>query len=70
MTGYRLANGFELGFGPNISFTNQTNEVTTSAVAAVGATLPFGDIHVPLNTAFAFAKGGPRITFLTGWIIG
>lgn len=69
LAGYRLANGFELGFGPNISYTNQTDDITTSAVVAVGATLPFGDISVPLNTAFAFAQGGPRITFMTGWVL-
>ena len=70
LTGYRLPNGFEFGFGPNISFTRQTEEITTSAVATVGATLPFGDMYVPINTAISFAKGGPRITFLSGWILG
>jgi hypothetical protein len=70
MAGYRLANGFEFGVGPNLSFTHQTDEITSSAVAAVGATLPFGDIYVPINTALAFARGGPRLTFLTGWIVG
>lgn len=70
MAGYRLANGFELGAGPNISYTSQTDKPTTSMVIAAGATLPFGDIWVPLNTAVALAEGGPRITVLTGWIIG
>ncbi len=70
MAGYRLANGFELGAGPNISYTTQTDKATTSMVIAAGATLPFGDIWVPLNTAVSLAEGGPRITVLTGWIIG
>ena len=70
MAGYRLANGFEFGAGPNISFTSQTDKPTTSMVVAAGATLPFGDLWVPLNTAVSFAEGGPRITVLTGWIVG
>lgn len=70
LTGYRLANGLELGVGPNFSFNRDTEDFTTSMVLAGGSTLPFGDLYVPLNVAAAIAKGGPRLTVLTGWIIG
>ena len=70
LTGYRLANGVELGVGPNFSANKDNRRITTSMVVAGGATLPFGDLYVPVNLAVAMAKGGPRITVLTGWIIG
>ena len=70
LTGYRLKNGVELGAGPNFSMTKQVDKITTSMVVAGGSTLPFGDFYVPVNLAVAMAKGGPRITFLTGWIMG
>ena len=70
LTGYRLASGFELGVGPNFSYSRDSENFTTSMVLAGGATLPFGDLFVPINVAVSVAKGGPRITVLTGWIIG
>lgn len=70
LAGYRLANGLELGVGPNISVARGQDEATTSMVIAAGATMPFGDLYVPLNVAVAVAEGGPRITTLLGWIVG
>ncbi len=70
LTGYRLANGVELGVGPNFSFNKDSEDITSSMVIAGGSTLPFGDLFVPVNLAIGIAKGGPRITALTGWIIG
>jgi hypothetical protein len=76
MAGYRLPNGLELGVGPNISVRPADEDPdrdiasTTSMVMAAGATLPFGELYVPMNVAVAFAEGGPRITTLLGWIIG
>jgi len=75
MAGYRLPQGLEFGVGPNISVRpaedpEKTIASTTSMVMAIGATLPFGEMYVPINMAVAFAEGGPRITALLGWIIG
>ena len=70
LAGYRLPNGLEFGVGPNASWNKDTEDVTTSMVFAAGATLPFGDLYVPLNMAIAAAEGGPRITALFGWIVG
>ena len=39
-------------------------------VLAGGSTVPFGDLYLPANVAVGIARGGPRITMLTGWIIG
>ena len=70
LAGYRLPNGVEFGVGPNIGLRKDGGEPTTSMVVAGGATVPFGELYVPLNVAIAFAEGGPRITTLLGWIAG
>ena len=70
LAGYRLETGLEFGVGPNISITKDNTDPTTSMVVAVGATMPFGDMYVPVNVAMAFAEGGPRVTTLLGWIVG
>ena len=70
LAGYRLPNGVEFGVGPNVSVRKEGGDPTTSMIIAGGATLPFGELYVPLNMAVAFAQGGPRITALMGWIIG
>jgi hypothetical protein len=70
LAGYRLPNGVEFGVGPNVSVRKEGGDPTISMVIAGGATLPFGELYVPLNLALAFAEGGPRITTLIGWIIG
>jgi hypothetical protein len=70
LAGYRLPNGVEFGVGPNVSIRKEGGDPTTSMVVAGGATLPFGELYVPINVAVAFAEGGPRITTLLGWIIG
>ena len=70
LAGYRLPNGVEFGVGPNVSVRKEGGDPTTSMIVAGGVTLPFDEIHVPLNLAVAFAKGGPRLTTLIGWVIG
>lgn len=70
LAGYRMPSGVEFGVGPNVSVNKDSDKPTTSMVVAGGATLPFGELYVPLNVAVAFARGGPRITTLIGWIIG
>lgn len=70
LAGYRLPNGIEFGVGPNVSVRREGGDPTTSMVIAGGATMPFGELYVPINFAVAFAEGGPRITALLGWIIG
>jgi hypothetical protein len=70
MAGYRLANGLEFGVGPNLSHNFSQEVNNTSMVMAAGATMPFGDLYVPVNVACAFSDGGPRVTTLVGWIVG
>ena len=70
LSGYRFPNGVEFGVGPNLSYSRDTEDTTTSMIFAVGATAPFGDMYVPVNFAVSIAKGGPRLTALLGWIVG
>ena len=70
LAGYRLENGVEFGVGPNLSYSKDSRETTSSMLFAVGSTLPFGDLYVPINFALSVAKGGPRMTALIGWIVG
>jgi hypothetical protein len=56
-TGYRLANGVELGAAPNFRVSKDNRRITTSMVIEGGSTLPFGDMYVPVNLAVAMAKG-------------
>ncbi len=70
LAGYRLENGVEFGVGPNFSYSKDSRETTSSMLFAAGATLPFGDMYVPINFAVSVAKGGPRLTALIGWIVG
>ena len=70
LTGYRLENGVEFGVGPNFSVNKDNRSPTTSMQVAGGATLPFGDLNVPVNLSVGIAKGGPRFTTLLGWIVG
>ena len=70
LAGYRLESGIEVGGGPNLSYSRDSQETTSSMIFAAGATLPFGEVSVPITFALSAAKGGPRITALIGWIIG
>ena len=70
LAGYRMENGVEFGVGPNLSYSKDSEETTSSMIFAAGATLPFGELQLPINFAVSVAKGGPRMTALIGWIIG
>ena len=70
LAGFRTESGIEFGAGPNFNFNRDAEEWTTSMLVAAGATMPFGDVYVPVNVAMGLAKGGPRVTALMGWIIG
>ncbi len=65
MTGFRLPNGLEFGVGPNISITKDNSDPTTSMVIAVGKTMPFGDLYVPVNLAVAVAESTVAIVLIS-----
>ena len=61
MVGLRTRSGTEFGIGPNIT------PLGVGLVAAAGATVRAGALHVPLNFAIATSKSGARISILTGF---
>lgn len=70
ITGIRLQGGVEFGVGPNFGWDRDKKELGTGIVIAAGATIPAGDLYVPVNLAVTTAEGGPRITALVGWVVG
>jgi len=65
--GIRFPFGFEFGMGPNMYITS--DNVTTSLVIAIGQSIDFGGIRIPINLAYVKNPVGDRVTFLFGYAI-
>jgi len=63
LVGARGKSGNEIGFGPNVSLAG------VGLAAAAGVTVNSGGLHFPMNIAIASSKGGPRVSFLTGFTL-
>ena len=61
LVGLRSHNGFEFGFGPNLSLTG------AAFIFAIGITFHSSDVNFPVNIAFVPSKEGARISFLFGF---
>jgi len=61
LVGYRSANGFEFGGGPNVALSG------TSLVLAVGVTIQSEEVNFPINLALSTSKSGPRYSLLFGF---
>ena len=66
--GIRMMNGIEFGMGPNLIATGAT-EIKSSLVIAVGKTLNYSGVSIPLNLVFATNPGGQRVSFIFGYAI-
>ena len=66
--GIRLPNGIEFGMGPNLVATG-SREVKSALVLAVGKTINYSGVSLPLNLVFATNPGGQRISFIFGYAI-
>jgi len=62
VTGFRLPNNLEFGFGPNY-----TPIVGLGYTVATGMTVKYGKLYLPINVAFVFSRDAQRISFLTGF---
>ncbi len=73
--GIRLPGGFESGLGPNIQFPKNLNfddgerKVTSALVVAVGKSLHYGGVSIPLNIVYAINPNGNRLSFIMGYAI-
>lgn len=73
--GLRMPNGFELGLGPSIllkvsEITEKgSNPVSSSLVLAVGKSIDFSGVSVPLNVAISTNNSGTRFSFIFGYAL-
>ena len=65
--GIRFPNGIEFGMGPNAIVTE--NGVKTALVIALGKSLNYGGVSIPLNLVLATNPDGNRISFIFGYAI-
>ncbi len=71
--GLRMPNGFELGLGPSVLLKvseiteNGSNPVSSSLVVAIGKSIDFSGVSVPLNLALSTNNSGTRISFIFGY---
>jgi hypothetical protein len=65
--GIRFPGGFEFGMGPNAMVT--TSSMATALVLAVGKTINYGGVSIPLNIVLATNPTGNRLSFIFGYAI-
>jgi hypothetical protein len=65
--GVRFPNGFEFGMGPNL--LAGTDDVYSALVFAVGKSINYGGVSIPLNLVYATNPSGNRISFIFGYAI-
>lgn len=61
LTGYRSKDGFEIGAGPNLNFTN------SGFTLAVGYAFKSDHMNFPVNVAFTKSKDQVRMTIMFGF---
>jgi hypothetical protein len=70
--GVRTPGGFEMGLGPNVSAYKSDGDpaVRTSLVTAVGKSLNYGGVSIPINLVLATNPQGNRISLIFGYAVG
>ncbi len=69
--GIRFPVGFEFGMGPQVVVTLDKEEpVSSSLVVAVGQSLDFSGVKIPLNLAVSTNSDGQRVSFAFGYAVG
>jgi hypothetical protein len=68
--GIRLPQGFELGMGPQLSTRFTAEEaIVPSLVIAIGQSINFSGVSIPLNLAVSHNNSGQRIAFVFGYAL-
>ncbi len=68
--GIRLPFGLEFGMGPHLSTRFSKDEwISPSLVAAVGQSINFSGVSIPLNIAATTSKHGNSVAFVFGYAI-
>lgn len=63
LVGLRGGSGVEFAGGPNLSLAG------IGLAMAGGATIPLSGIAIPINLAVVSGSGGPRLSFLSGFVL-
>ena len=64
--GVRLPNGIEFGMGPNVMFASK---VKTALTMAVGKSMNYGGVSIPINLAVTTNPEGQRVSLIIGYAI-
>ena len=65
--GIRFPNGWEFGMGPNALITDKGPK--TALVLAVGKSINYGGVSIPLNLVLATNPDGNRLSFVFGYAV-
>jgi hypothetical protein len=65
--GIRFPGGLEFGIGPNLLATQEY--ISSSLVLAIGKSINYGGVSIPLNVAAAVNPAGTRFSFIFGYAI-
>lgn len=71
--GIRMPRGWEFGMGPNIVATKNELDDTkarTSLILALGKSINYGGVSIPINVAMSTAPEGNRFSLIFGYAIG
>lgn len=64
--GVRLPNGIEFGMGPNVLLANKPR---TALTLAVGKSIDYGGVSIPINLAVTTNPEGQRVSIIIGYAI-
>jgi hypothetical protein len=69
--GVRFPRGWEFGLGPNVMATGveDSDDLHTSLVMALGHSFDYGGVSLPVNLAFTTNPEGNRVTLMFGYAI-
>ena len=68
--GVRLPSGFEFGMGPQAYFSgDEKAPINSSLVLALGKSLDYNGVSIPLNVAVSTNPEGTRLSFVFGYAI-
>jgi hypothetical protein len=71
--GVRTPGGIEFGMGPNIFFSKTLEDeiqARSSLTMAVGKSINYGGVSIPLNLAYTTNPDGNRFSVIVGYAIG
>jgi hypothetical protein len=67
--GVRLPSGIEFGMGPSLTMVSSTGRTNAGLVIALGKTLDYSGVNIPLNLALSTNPKGTMVTLIAGYAI-